>query len=166
MKNPLPTRAVALTGWAMAALLAGAAMAGDGAPATGSAKDGARGIMRADTDGDGRISKAEIAALQSQKQGEWFDKADADKDGFLTEEEIRQARDARRDHRRGEMKARMDEHFKQADVNGDGQLSLDEVQAKMPKLAERFTTLDADKNGALSKEELKRGGWRHSHPQG
>lgn len=166
MKTSLSTRALALCAWATAAMLAGTAMAGDAADATGSAKDGPRGIMRADTNGDGKVSKEEIAALQDKQQGDWFDKIDADKDGFLTEEEVRQARDARRDHRRGEMKARMDEHFKQTDANGDGQLSLDEVQAKMPKLAERFTTLDADKNGTLSKDELKRGGRRHSHPQG
>ena len=54
----------------------------------------------------------------------------------------------------------MEEHFKEADVNSDGQLSLDEVQAKMPRLAERFNTLDADKNGLLSKEELQHGGPR------
>ncbi len=67
---------------------------------------------------------------------------------------------------RGEMKARMEERFKEADTNNDGQLSLDEVQAKMPRLAERFNTLDADKNGMLSKDELKRGGPGHPHPQG
>ena len=50
----------------------------------------------------------------------------------------------------------MEERFKEADTNGDGQLSLDEVQAKMPRLAERFTALDTDKNGLLSKEELAR----------
>ena len=49
----------------------------------------------------------------------------------------------------------MEERFKEADANSDGQLSLDEVQAKMPRLAERFSTLDADKNGMLSKDELQ-----------
>ena len=55
------------------------------------------------------------------------------------------------------MKEKMEERFKEADANSDGQLSLDEVQAKMPRLAERFSTLDTDKNGMLSKEELKHG---------
>jgi Ca2+-binding EF-hand superfamily protein len=62
------------------------------------------------------------------------------------------------------MKARMEERFKDADANGDGQLSLDEAQAKLPKLAQRFNTLDADKNGLLSKEELKRGGAVRAKP--
>jgi hypothetical protein len=155
MKISLSTCALA-----MAALLAGTAMAGDGT------KDGPHSLMRADTNGDGKVSKDEAAAHHGKMQGDWFDKADADKDGFLTEQEIRQSRDARRDHMRGEMKARMDERFKEADANNDGQLSLDEVQAKMPRLAERFNTLDADKNGMLSKDEMKRGGPGRSPPQG
>ncbi len=154
MKISLTTCALAIT-----ALMAGPAMAGSSTGA-GPSQDGPHGIMRADTNGDGRISKEEAAALQHKTQGDWFDKTDANKDSFLTEDEVRQAREARRDHMRGEMKARGEARFKETDANGDGQISLDEAQARMPRLAERFNTLDADKNGMLSKEELKRGG-RH-----
>jgi len=140
---------------ALAALLAGAAVASE-APVTDSGK-GSRGIMSADTNGDGKISKDEFAALRDQKHVDWFDKMDADKDGFLTPEELRQARDVRRDHKRGEKQARMEQRFKEADINGDGQLSLDEAQAKMPRLAERFTSVDTDHDGLLSKEELRHG---------
>jgi EF hand len=143
MKTILSTGAMAL-----AALLAGTAMAGD------SAKGGPHGMMRADTNGDGKVSRDEAAALQDKVPGDWFDKTDLDKDGFVTQDELRQARD----NRKGDMKARMEERFKEADANSDGQISLDEAQAKMPKLAERFNTLDADKNGLLSKDELRRGG--------
>jgi hypothetical protein len=158
MKISLSTCALAI-----AALLAGNAMAGDPPTADGAGK-GPRGMMRADTNGDGKVSKEEAAALHDKMQADWFDKADANKDGFVTEDEMHQMRDTRR----GEMKARMDDRFKDADANNDGQLSLDEVQAKMPRLAERFNTLDADKNGMLSKEELKRGGGpgHHPHPPG
>jgi Ca2+-binding EF-hand superfamily protein len=62
------------------------------------------------------------------------------------------------------MREAFDEHFKAADANSDGQLSLDEVQTNMPKLAERFSKIDQDKNGMLSKEELQRGG-RHRSPE-
>jgi Ca2+-binding EF-hand superfamily protein len=55
------------------------------------------------------------------------------------------------------MRGRMEEKFKEADANGDGQLSLDEVQAKMPRLAARFNDLDKDKNGLLSQDELAQG---------
>ena len=59
------------------------------------------------------------------------------------------------------MRAKREQHFKAADINNDGQLSLDEVQAKMPRMADRFSDIDKDKNGFLSKEELARGGPRH-----
>ena len=158
MKISLPTCALAV-----AALLTGTALAADAG--TGHAKDGARGMMHADTNGDGKVSRDEAAALQAKMQSDWFDKVDTDKDGFLTEDELRQARESRRD-RRGEARHRMHEHFKAADVNGDGQLSLDEAQAKMPRLAEKFTTLDTDKNGLLSKEELKQARSGQKPPQG
>lgn len=152
MKSTFTTCALALAG-----LLAGSAMAGD-------QPHGDSPGMRADSDGDGRVSRAEAAAASSERSGDWFDKVDLDKDGYVTQEELKQARQTRHGHRE-DMKARMDERFKEADANGDGQLSLDEAQAKMPRLAERFTTLDADKNGMLSKDELKRGGPGRAQPQ-
>ena len=164
MKISLTTCALTLS-----ALLAGNAMAGDtpgSDGATPGASNGPHGIMRADTNGDGKVSKEEVDALKDKHEGEWFAKTDTNQDGFLTPDEIQQARATRRDHMRGEMKVRMEERFKEADANNDGQLSLDEVQAKLPKLAERFNTLDADKDGMLSKEELKRGGSQGRPPQG
>ena len=148
----------ALLATALAALLAGHAFAGD-QPRS----DGPRGDeMRADKDGDGRVSRAEATAAGSERSSEWFDKLDLNKDGYVTQDEINQAREARH----GEMEARFEERFKEADANHDGQLSLDVVQAKMPRLAERFSALDTDKNGQLSKEELQRGGpGRHRPPE-
>jgi hypothetical protein len=147
MKFSLTTCALAVT-----ALLAGNTMAADQP-----ANDGPHGLMRADTNGDGKVSKAEMDAAHDKKAGDWFAKMDTDHDGYLTQDEIQKARDTRQ-HRRGDGKARMEERFKEIDANGDGQLSLDETQAKSPRLAERFSTLDTDQNGMLSKEELKRGG--------
>jgi hypothetical protein len=146
MKTTLSTCALAI-----AALLAGHAMAGDqprsDAPVRGDE-------MRSDKDGDGRVSRAEATAAATERTNEWFDKLDLNKDGYVTQEETRQARETRR----GEMREMFDEHFKTADANSDGSLSLDEVQANMPRLAERFSKLDKDKNGLLSREELQRGG--------
>jgi Ca2+-binding EF-hand superfamily protein len=144
----------------LATFAAGSATAGDSPSA-----DSPRDEMRADRDGDGRISRAEAESASSQRSGDWFDKLDLDKDGYVTQEEMRQGRETRRENMRAEMKVKMEERFKEADANGDGQLSLDEVQAKMPRLAERFNEVDKDKNGLLSKDELKHGGpGRHHQP--
>jgi len=140
----------------LAALLAGAAMAGD-QPRS----DSPHNAMRSDTDGDGRVSRAEATAAGAERSGEWFDKLDLNKDGYVTQEETKQARETRR----GEMKGMMEERFKEADVNSDGQLSLDEAQAKVPRLAERFSALDADKNGLLSKEEIRHGSHHGKRPE-
>lgn len=152
MKHTLTTCALAV-----AALLAGHAIAGDTPRTAGPRAD----EMRADKDGDGKVSRAEATAEATQRTNEWFDKLDLDKDGYVTSDEIKQARDTRR----GQMHEKFDEHFKAADTNNDGQLSLDEVQAGMPRLADRFSTLDKDKNGLLSKEELQRGGGHRRGPE-
>jgi EF-hand domain pair/EF hand len=144
----------------LAALFAGTAIAGD-APRSDAPHD----VMRADKDGDGRVSRAEATAAGAERSGEWFDKLDLNKDGFVTPEEMKQAHETRRENMRAEMKEKMEQRFKEADTNGDGQLSLDEVQAKMPRLAERFTALDTDKNGQLSKDELKNGGPGRHQPE-
>jgi hypothetical protein len=141
----------------LAALMAGTAYAGD-TPRS----DAPRDVMHSDKDGDGRVSRAEATSAGAERSGAWFDKLDANKDGYVTQEEMKQARETRRGH----MREKADEHFKAADANSDGQLSLDEVQAKMPRLAERFNTLDSDKNGLLSKEELRNGRGAHRPPQG
>ena len=156
MKTTLSTCALAL-----AALVAGGTYAGPLFAGEGPRSDGPHDLMRADTDGDGRISRAEATAASAERSGEWFDKLDLNKDGYVTADEIKQARATRMANMHADMQQKMDERFKEADTNGDGQLSLEEVQAKMPRLAEHFTALDTDKNGQLSKEELAQGRMHH-----
>ena len=156
MKTTVSTCAISVA-MAIAALLAARAIAGD-QPRSDAPPRGEE--MRADKDGDGRVSRAEATAAATERTNEWFDKLDLNKDGYVTQEETRQARETRR----GEMREMFDEHFKAADANSDGSLSLDEVQANMPRMAERFSTLDKDKNGLLSREELQRGGG-HRNPE-
>jgi Ca2+-binding EF-hand superfamily protein len=151
MKTTLSTCALTL-----ATLFAGAAFAPDQPRA-----DSPRDEMRADKDGDGRVSRAEATAAGAERSGEWFDKLDLNKDGYITADEMKQARATRMANMHADMQQKMEERFKEADTNGDGQLSLDEVQAKMPRMAERFSTLDTDKNGQLSKEELQKGHMHH-----
>ncbi|WP_206241245.1 EF-hand domain-containing protein [Novosphingobium terrae] len=76
-------------------------------------------IMAADTDGDGRISKAEMMAAGAGGKGEKaggnperrFDRMDTNHDGYLDKDEIRAALTAR---------------FQRMDRNGDGVLTPDE----------------------------------------
>jgi len=142
------------TVYALAILAAGAAFAGDVSRGAGP-----HHALRADADGDGRVSRAEASAAADSRTNDWFDKLDQDKDGYVTQDEVQKARDARR----GEMQQKFDERFTEADVNQDGQLSLDEVQQKLPRLADRFGALDKDGNGMLSRDELQRGGHGRHH---
>ncbi|WFC43864.1 hypothetical protein OY559_06140 [Pseudoxanthomonas sp. SE1] len=50
----------------------------------------------------------------------------------------------------------MDERFATADKNKDGRLSRDEVKDNS-RLAGRFDALDSNKDGVLSREELAAG---------
>ncbi len=78
-------------------------------------------IMAADTDGDGRISRAEMAVLSGMgaSKGEHdplrrFDAMDTNHDGYLDKDEIRSA---------------LEKRFHRMDLNGDGILAPDERMA-------------------------------------
>jgi hypothetical protein len=74
-------------------------------------------IMAADTDGDGRVSRAEMAALPERGGGDpsrRFDRMDANHDGYLDASEIRAA---------------LTRRFQRMDRNGDGVVSPDERMA-------------------------------------
>jgi hypothetical protein len=67
----------------------------------------------------------------------------------------------------GEGRGHMLERLKAADTNADGLISRTEAAA-LPRLAERFDTIDANKDGQVSFEELReaRGKHRHGHGHG
>ena len=73
-------------------------------------------MQRADTDRDGRISRAEAQAAQAKHAGR-FDELDVNKDGYLD----RADRQARMAQRRGEC-------FAKADTDKNGQLSRAEFE--------------------------------------
>jgi Ca2+-binding EF-hand superfamily protein len=97
---------------------------------------------------------------------------DTNKDGKLSDEEIRAGRAAMFNMSREEMEAKILKEHPDADTNGDGKLSPEEFaafRAKMggppfgrgmppafalDQLIERFAEADLDGNGQLSKEEL------------
>ena len=77
-------------------------------------------MRAADTDKDGRISRAEASAAQA-RAGERFEQMDVNKDGYLDRSDM-QARIA----------ARRGECFGKADADGNGQLS----RAEFDKMGE------------------------------
>lgn len=98
-------------------------------------------LKKADTNGDGMISREEAKALP--RINEHFDEIDTNKDGQITMDELH----AFHEKQKGG-------HFKKMDTDGDGKISRAEA-AKFPKLSENFDKLDTNKDGFLSPEELK-----------
>ena len=94
-----------------------------------------------DKDGDGKISRAEAAA--APRLAKRFDAIDANKDSFITADEMKAAR--------AKASAVM---FKRIDTDNDGRVSKAEADAKAPRLAKHFATVDTTKDGFVSKEEL------------
>jgi len=111
------SRTLLISGLAAATLAAVAGAATAQQPAR-PALDRQAHAQRADTDGDGRISRAEFVARRVER----LTAADANGDGTVTREE-RQARGAARRARRAETR------FVRLDVNNDGAVSREEFTA-------------------------------------
>lgn len=114
----------------------------------------ARMMEKVDTNKDGNISRAEHDAMRSTHLAEM----DGNGDGFVTFGEHKAA-----------MEARMAARFTQRhDENGDGRVSVDEIDAHHDGMFER---MDADKDGIVTPEEMKAGhkgmrkGMRHGAAQ-
>ena len=102
-------------------------------------------LKAADTNGDGKISREEAnASLPGIAKN--FDAIDTNKDGFITKEEMQAF--FGRGHK-------MRDHLKAADTNGDGKISREEANASLPRLAKHFDEIDTDKDGFITKEEMR-----------
>ena len=76
-------------------------------------------------------------------------------DGFLSKED-RPGQGAPGNAGGGGMMGHLLEKVKQADTNGDQQLSYDEMKAAFPQVTEeKFKAADKDGNGQLTKEEFR-----------
>lgn len=98
-------------------------------------------LAHLDKDGDGLISRDEAQA--APRLAKHFDEIDANKDGFLSKDELAAARTKLRDT-----------IFARIDTDADGRISRDEA-ARFPRLARHFDQIDANKDGYLTKDELR-----------
>jgi Ca2+-binding EF-hand superfamily protein len=97
-----------------------------------------------DTDGDGRISREEFMQLSEER----FTRLDVNADGYLSQDELLGMRRSMRGGRPdGEM-------LRSLDTDGDGALSLAELQVRRPDMtAERFNEIDRNGDGLLTPDE-------------
>lgn len=115
--------------------------------------DGMARLIDADKDGDGRISRTEAATLP--RIGESFEQIDANRDGFLVRSELTKYHERMRPQREAERAKHAEERFVAADLNKDGKLSRVEVSEKMPRLEKAFAFMDEDRDGFLTRADLK-----------
>lgn len=101
-----------------------------------------------DANQDGVVTREEAKA-HPRLAGQ-FDTVDANKDGQLDAAEM----SAHREAKRAEMRAKGHERWAAADKDGDGALTREEAQASMPGVAERFDTIDANRDGKIGRDEM------------
>ncbi len=120
-----------------------------------------KGLKDADTSGDGFVSLDELKSAHSARIEEHFVRMDANGDGLLSEDEMKAAKQARRgDHNRRRDdrhhgKRNPEEMFKRLDADGNGGVSLEELDGKrFSPDAATFQAADADGSGELDATEM------------
>lgn len=139
-------RAVWISGvTAMAlALTAGVAVAKGGPGGHGGKHGPQMNFEKLDANGDGQVTKEEIAAAASAR----FEAVDTDGSGTLSAEELAAASERAKEERIAKMIEKRDE-------NGDGVLSQAEMQPGSDRMDRMFERLDANSDGVISAEEFE-----------
>ena len=107
-------------------------------------------FKKADADGNGTLSRAEVEKSLPQLVGK-FDSIDTNKDGQLSRGELNAWKKAHR----AERQAKAAERFKHADTDGAGAISRAEAEKNAPRLAQKFDQIDSNKDGKLTQDELR-----------
>lgn len=123
-------------------IVAAAAQAGDPEAV------GKPGRHQVDANSDGIVTREEAKPFPRLTAD--FDAADTNKDGQLDTAEM----NAHRAKMHGEMRAKAEQRWADADKDGDGALSREEAQASMPGLAERFEKFDSNGDGKIARDEM------------
>jgi EF hand len=111
-------------------------------------------FARADTDRNGVLSRAEVdRGLPGLAPR--FNDIDRNRDGNLSPDEVRTWSASRKaDDRKRE--GAFAEHFRRADSDGDGALTRAEADKALPRLGAKFDRIDANHDGKLTQDELRR----------
>lgn len=117
-----------------------------------------------DVNGDGVLSIDEMTNAFRHRLEERFEKLDTNADGGLSPEELRAGGPPHRGphqgaegRQRGEWRGgeQRSDRLDEADTDGNGELSIKEIQAARPMMTEeRFARLDTDNSGGLTREEM------------
>ena len=95
-------------------------------------------VMRADSDGDGLVTEAELEAMLEEQAAarvaRLIERLDGNEDGAISAEEIAAAREAAADERR---EARAQRLFDRVDADGDGESSAAEFDAARERFQDR-----------------------------
>lgn len=97
-----------------------------------------------DTNGDGQVTKEEIAAAATAR----FSEVDTNGDGNISAEELAAASERAKEERITKM-------IEKRDTNGDGVLSQAEMQPDTDRTDRMFERLDANDDGVISAEEFE-----------
>jgi len=103
-------------------------------------------LRRADANDDDRVTKQELEATAPQLATRGFTRLDANKDGAITEADLKKVNNISKPDQKT---------VREADVNGDGLWSYAELKTVATRLNEEaFNSADSDDDGLLNSEEL------------
>lgn len=111
-------------------------------------------FSQVDGNHDGKLSLAEMQDAQDIGLAERFARMDANKDGGVSQDEMRQAHRQRRENRHAGREAIRAELLA-LDSNHDQALTRAEIGDRMPKLSENFERIDGNRDGKLTREEMR-----------
>lgn len=137
-------RAVLISGVTALALALGAGVASaKGFGGKGGHHGPRMNFEQVDANGDGMITKEELAAHAQAR----FTETDTNGDGNLSAEELAAASERAKEERVQKM-------IERRDTNNDGVLSFDEMKPSEDRTAKMFERLDTDGDGSISQAEL------------
>ncbi len=124
-------------------------------------KPGRGAMAKLDADGDKLISFDEFQ-MGGQRAESMLERADQDGDGAVTMAELEAARESFKQEREAEMKARRAEHEERmatrfADMDTDGDGAVTPLEAKQ----HAFSQMDADNDGFISQKEFRKARKNH-----